>query len=166
MRFLRGMTVSVSILLCRADVFAQSSSIVSPHFPTNEDLRHLRQIGPARLSPDGKSVLVQISDSTADGGKSHLFLIDLAQNTYRQLTFSPTGDPKSESAGEWMPDGEMILFFAHRGERNQLFSLPLRGGEVHPFDFGAIPRFGSVFFLTLSAASSARMRGNAEGCRP
>jgi hypothetical protein len=85
-----------------------------------------------RFRPTGSSVLIQISDATADGGKSHLWLVDVKANSSRQLTWSPSGDKRGESAGQWMPDGESILFVAHRGEHTQLFQLPMNGGEAHP----------------------------------
>jgi hypothetical protein len=46
------------------------------HFPSNEDLRHTRDIQDARLSPDGHQVLLTIADPTVDGGKSHLWILD------------------------------------------------------------------------------------------
>jgi hypothetical protein len=48
------------------------------HFPTSDDLRHLKGIGGPQLSPDGKLVLVTIKNATADGGKSHLWLVAAA----------------------------------------------------------------------------------------
>lgn len=61
------------------------------HFPSNEDLRHVRAISEPRLSPDGRSVLIEVSDSTAQGGRGHLWLVDLKANTSRQLTYSIPG---------------------------------------------------------------------------
>src|SRR5579863_2647544 len=75
------------------------------HFPSSEDLRHIRSISQPRLSADGRSVLIQIADSTADGGKSHIWLVDVQQNTARQLTYSPAADKRGENSAEWMPDG-------------------------------------------------------------
>jgi dipeptidyl aminopeptidase/acylaminoacyl peptidase len=99
-------------------------------FPTNEQMRHYRAIGNPRLSPDGMKVLVQISDTTADGAKSHLWLVDVGGGEARQLTYSPTGDKRGERGGEWMPDGQSILFLAKRGEHTALFRLPMNGGEA------------------------------------
>ena len=109
------------------------------HFPSNEDLRHVRSMTQPRLSPDGRQVLLQVSDTTADGGKSHLWLVDVKANTARQLTYTPSSEKRGESSGEWMPDGESILFLAHRGEHTQLFRLPMNGGEAHPFDIKIVP---------------------------
>ena len=109
------------------------------HFPTNEDLRHVRSMSQPRLSPDGHSVLVQITDSTADGAKSHIWFVDVQQNTARQLTFTPASEKRGESGAEWMPDGNAILFLAHRGEHTQLYQLPMNGGEAHPFEVKLAP---------------------------
>lgn len=115
-------------------------------FPDNEGLRHIRAMGSPQLSPDGNSVLVQIADSTADGGKSHLWLVTRAQNgaaaTNRQLTYSLSGnkaDKRGESAGTWMPDGSAVLFLAHRGEHMQLYKLPMSGGEAVVYDLKIVP---------------------------
>jgi dipeptidyl aminopeptidase/acylaminoacyl peptidase len=109
------------------------------HFPSNEELRHIRAVAQPRLSPDARTVLVQIADSTADGAKTHIWLIDIEQNTARQLTRSPASDKRGENSAEWMPDGSSILFLAQRGERSQLFQLPMNGGEAHPFEVKILP---------------------------
>lgn len=117
-------------------------------FPDNEGLRHVRAMASPQLSPDGNSVLVQIADATADGGKSHLWLITRGQGgaaaSDRQLTFSlpapaDKADKRGEFAGTWMPDGSAVLFLAHRGEHTQLYKLPMRGGEAVAFDLKIVP---------------------------
>ena len=99
----------------------------------------MRSMAQPKVSPDGQQVLIQISDATADGGKSHLWLVNVKANTFRQLTFSPSADKRGESGGQWMPDGSSILFLAHRGEHTQLFQLPMNGGEAHPFEVKIVP---------------------------
>lgn len=116
-------------------------------YPDNQDLRQVRSLAFPQLSPDGQSVLVQIADPTADGGKTHLWLVDIAHKTARQLTFSPTAptdkpeaaDKRGEFAGRWMPDGSAVLFLAHRGEHTQLYRLPMSGGEAVPYDLKIVP---------------------------
>lgn len=122
-------------------------SATAKKFPDNEGLRHVRAMGSPQLSPDGRSVLVQITDSTADGAKSHLWLVTLANGNTpasdRQLTYSlPVPNNKGdhgESAGTWMPDGSAILFLAHRGEHTQLYKLPMDGGEAVAYDLKVVP---------------------------
>ena len=99
----------------------------------------MRSMTQPKVSPDGQSVLIQISDATADGGKSHLWIVDVKANSARQLTYSPSGDKRGESAGQWMPDGGSILFLAHRGEHTQLYRLPMNGGEAHAFEVKIVP---------------------------
>jgi Tol biopolymer transport system component len=111
----------------------------SPHFPTSEDLRHLGSIGSPRLSPDGKTVLLQVSESTADGAKAHIWLVDIETDKARQLTFSPDTDKRGEHNAAWTPDGASILFLAHRGEHTQLFRLPMNGGEAKAFEIKTAP---------------------------
>jgi len=132
---------SALFVVCLSAVVFAGAQSASPgdHFPSNEDLRHVRSIGQPRLSPDGRSAVVQMTDATADGGKSHLWLVDVEKNTARQLTWSPASDKRGESAAQWMPDGSSVLFLAHRGEHTQLFQLPMNGGEAHPFEVKILP---------------------------
>ena len=107
--------------------------------PTNEQLRHMRSIGDPQLSPDGRDVVVVIADSTADGGKRHLWLVSTSDGAPRQLTYSAEADKAGETSPVWMPDGKSILFLAHRGEHSFLFRLPMRGGEAKAFDLKVQP---------------------------
>jgi dipeptidyl aminopeptidase/acylaminoacyl peptidase len=136
MRNLSASILPAALCLCTlVPVLAASQD----RFPSNDDLRHVRSMAQPRLSPDGREVLIQISDATADGGKSHIWLIDVQANTARQLTWSAPADKRGEYAAEWTPDGSNILFLAHRGEHTQLFQLPMNGGEAHPFDVKIVP---------------------------
>ena len=131
---LLGFIVAASLI-----VFAEDA-----RFPTSEDLRHVRSMDSPRLSPDGQQVLIRITDDTAHGGRAHLWLADVSGKPCRQLTYGPAnGDKDSkyrgESSGEWMPDGESILFLSHRGEQTQLFRLSMHGGEAVAFDLKVVP---------------------------
>jgi dipeptidyl aminopeptidase/acylaminoacyl peptidase len=128
-----------NVLLSVIIIGAVTSHAQESPFPTNEDLRHTRAISQPRLSPDAQSVLVQVSDATADGGHTHLWLVDIKQNTPRQLTYSSPSDKRGERSGEWLPDGSAILFLAKRGEHTQLFRLPMEGGEAHPYELKIEP---------------------------
>jgi len=113
-------------------------------FPNNEDMRHFRSMDSPRLSPDGQQVLIRVTDDTAHSGRSHLWLADVAGKPCRQLTYSPFGGDKNtkyrgESSAEWMPDGQSILFLSHRGDQNQLYRLPMNGGEPVAFDLKVVP---------------------------
>ena len=138
MGMLKSLNVAALAIVC-----AVSSSIArasdDAHFPSNEDLRHVRAMSQPRLSPDGRSVLIQVTDSTADGAKSHLWLVDIRQNTARQLTWSAPQEKRGEYDGRWMSDGTAILFLAHRGEHTQLYRLPMEVGEARLYDLKIAP---------------------------
>ena len=99
--------------------------------PGNEDLRHIRSLSDPHISPDGHRVIVTIADASADGGRTHLWLVDVAKNASRQLTRSPAGDKAGEHQGRWLQDS--VLFLAKRGEHTQLFRLPMEGGRSTGF---------------------------------
>jgi dipeptidyl aminopeptidase/acylaminoacyl peptidase len=135
MRTIPGCMLAAALCLVSISVV----SAAQDRFPSNEDLRHVRAISEPRLSPDGRSVLIEVSDPTADGGRSHLWLGDSKTNTARELTYSSPGQKQGESSGAWMPDGSAVLFLAHRGQYTQLYELPMKGGEAHPFDIKLVP---------------------------
>lgn len=130
--------------VCWSVLMASAAMVVAQqHFPGNEDLRHLRVISNAELSPDLKHVIAMVQDSTADGGLTHAWMLNTDGSAPRQITFSAspapapgqTGEPRRSTGGgeriaKYLPDGSAILFIAHRGEKSQLFRLPLDGGEA------------------------------------
>ena len=134
MRFRRAFLCLLAVASCLA-IRAEE-----PHFPSSEDLRHLKTMGGPQLSPDGKLVVVTITDATADGAKSHLWLVPASGGEKpRQITFSPPADKRGERNPQWAPDGSAIYFVAKRGEQSQLFRLDLRGGEASAFDLKVVP---------------------------
>ncbi|RSL19184.1 dipeptidyl aminopeptidase/acylaminoacyl peptidase [Edaphobacter aggregans] len=115
-----------------------ASLLAQQHFPTNEDLRQLRSISSPQLSPDLKHVVVTVQDSTADGGKSHLWLLSTEDAAYRQLTFSQA-EAMGERSPEYLPDGSAILFLSRRDGRSNLYRLPLNGGEAVALKLQRVP---------------------------
>jgi dipeptidyl aminopeptidase/acylaminoacyl peptidase len=131
---------SVLLVPVAASVSVLAQPSPAPHFPTTEDLRHFKAIGGPRLSPDGKQVLFTITDATADGAKSHVWLVATSgPEKAWQLTFSPPADKRGERNPQWAPDGSAIFFLAHRSEHTQLFRLDLRGGEASPYELKIVP---------------------------
>jgi dipeptidyl aminopeptidase/acylaminoacyl peptidase len=120
---------------------AAAPAVTEPHFPTSEDLRHLKSIGTPQLSPDGKLVLFTVTEATVDGAKTHFWLAPAtgSSDKARQITFSAPSDKRGERAAQWAPDGTAIYFLAKRGENTQIFRLDLRGGEGSPYDFKVLP---------------------------
>ena len=133
-------------------------------FPTTDDLLHLRTMSAAELSPDGRTVLFSVSDATADGGLSHLWLTPTDSSAApRQITFMPGKEKSGESRAAWSPDGKFILFLAHRGQRTQLFRLSLLGGEAIPYALKTLP---SVDDAKLPDAIPAARKASAEAAKP
>jgi dipeptidyl aminopeptidase/acylaminoacyl peptidase len=133
-----------ALLPLRAQAPAPSSNATTAgaaalSFPTNEQLRRFKTMSDPRLAPDGKRILIRITDATADGAKSHLWLTSVEGEDPRQLTYSPDADKRGEYEGEWMPDGQSILFLAKRGEHNSLYQLPMNGGEAKVFELKVKP---------------------------
>ena len=121
------------------DKTASPAANKPPAFPTNEQLRQTKGMSDPQLSPDGTQVLVRIADATADGAKGHIWLVEVGGGAARQLTYSPAGDKRGEQRAQWMPDGQSVLFLAHRGEHTQLYRLPMSGGEAKVFDLKVTP---------------------------
>lgn len=129
MRFIG--TVALGTLLCLA--MGQASADKLP-WPSNEDLRHTRAYEDLEVSPDGKSLLVQVREPTADGNRSHLWVTSTRQQLLRPLTFTQEPAKFSEYSGRWMPDGRTILFLSHRSDHTQVYQWSLDGGEPRQLD--------------------------------
>jgi dipeptidyl aminopeptidase/acylaminoacyl peptidase len=129
-----ALLASLALPLASATAYAEE-----PRFPNSEDLRHIKAISAPALSPDGKQVLFTLTDATADGAKSHVWLVAVSGGAARQLTYSPTTDKRGEHNAVWAPDGSAIFFLAKRGENTQVFRLPLAGGEASPYDLKVVP---------------------------
>jgi dipeptidyl aminopeptidase/acylaminoacyl peptidase len=132
------MSMAHKLLLGVGALCMASRLIAAEVFPSNEDLRHVRRLDDPRMSPSGTRVLMHVSDATADGGRSHVWLVDVASNQARQLTYSPPSDKQGEHQGRFLGD-ETVVFLAKRGERTELFQLALTGGEAHPFALKVLP---------------------------
>jgi dipeptidyl aminopeptidase/acylaminoacyl peptidase len=110
------------------------------HLPTTDDLRHLKAVSSPQLSPDGKTALFTVTDATADGAKSHVWIVSTSgSDKPRQLTISPPSDKRGEHGAVWSADGNAIYFLAKRGEHTQIFRLDMRGGDAQPFDLKIMP---------------------------
>ena len=122
-------------LLCK--VFLATSLTSLPVFSvhaaepplTNEDIRQSREVREGQLSSDGAHVLAVITDTTADGGRPHLWLLGSSPDTPRQLTFSSSDKDKGQYKAAWLPDGSSVFFLEDRGSGLRLFRMPMHGGE-------------------------------------
>ena len=119
-----------------APAVAQAPSHATVPFPMNDEVRtQVRGLRGLSVSPDGKHVLAGITDTTADGGMPHVWLLS-AGAAPRQLTFSKSTDRGGETGGQFAPDGKAIYFVASREGAKSLFRLSLAGGEPERLQIG------------------------------
>lgn len=93
---------------------------------TIEDLYTWHLPGNPQVSPDGGKIVYEVLsiDKESDEYRSTLWLIEGYADS-RQLT---SGQWKDTSPA-WSPDGTRIAFKSNRDEKDQLFVLPINGGE-------------------------------------
>jgi dipeptidyl aminopeptidase/acylaminoacyl peptidase len=119
-------------LLCKLLLSTFLTSLLahaSDHGLTNEDIRQSREVREVQLSSDGAHVLAVITDTTADGGRPHLWLLGRDPGTPRQLTFSSSDKDKGQYKAAWLPGGLTVLFLQDGGSGPRLFRMPMQGGE-------------------------------------
>ncbi|MDQ0255686.1 dipeptidyl aminopeptidase/acylaminoacyl peptidase [Evansella vedderi] len=91
-----------------------------------EDLYSFKGVGEVQISPDGSNIVyvVQHVDKKEDKFLTNIYMKDLNSHDTKQLTFS--GKDKGPI---FSPDGKKIAFVSTRTEKNQIYILPLDGGE-------------------------------------
>ena len=112
-----------------------------PQTIEEKDLFQLKFLQGAQLSPDGKMVVFAVSHcekdrlkaNENDGGKQTkekeygtLWLLSLETGESRRLTAGLAKD----SNPRWSPDGRQIAFLSTRGEKPQIYLIPVNGGEA------------------------------------
>ena len=100
------------------------------NFDLLDDLRYAR-IGTARISPAGKSVVCEVTQHDLDNDITFtaLWLIDIASGAARQLTYGT----HRNTGPAWSPDGQRIAFVSDRSGKQQIYLLPVDGGEAQQF---------------------------------
>jgi dipeptidyl aminopeptidase/acylaminoacyl peptidase len=101
-----------------------------PHPFNVRDLVVLRRLSDPQPSPDGQRVafILRSTDLEANQGRTDLWLVNTGGTGFQQLTVSP----ENESNPRWSPDGLTLYFLSSRGGSNQVWALPLGGGEARP----------------------------------
>jgi serine/threonine-protein kinase len=111
-----------------------------------------------RFSPDGERIAV----SVAAGGRSDVWVYDIASGTLTRLTNSGTLNERPE----WTPDGRSVLYRADRGTRTAIWvqpadlsasAVPLQASEAHDYYEGVVTPDGNaiVFQIDDGGASQA-----------
>ena len=92
------------------------------------DLFRLKFVTGAQLSPDGERVAYTVTHVDAEKDKefSAIWLMTLATGETRQFTSGTARD----ASPKWSPDGKQIAFISTRGEKPQIYVIPVDGGEA------------------------------------
>ncbi len=126
----RTWALAVAVLVCLP--VAALPADQARHPITHEDVWLARRLGGPVLSPDGKWVVVLVTEPAYDpkDQASDLWLLASDGSTPpRRLTASKTG----ESGATWSPDGKSLAFAAQRNgdEASQIYVLDMEhGGEA------------------------------------
>jgi dipeptidyl aminopeptidase/acylaminoacyl peptidase len=117
-----GTALAFGAAICAAQT--QSSAALKPL--TAQQAINVRSIGDLHFSPDGSRVAFVVTEAPSGTTRArHIWLLDVATKQVRQLTFSA----KSEESPRWSPDGKTLAFTSDREENQQIYLLPLDGGE-------------------------------------
>ncbi|WP_210489272.1 S9 family peptidase [Rufibacter aurantiacus] len=121
--FLKFRFVFLLFLGLTGNVRAQQGSSIS-----FEKVISLKQVGSPLISPDGKTVVYSVTstDWTNNAYDTELWLSrDGAAS--QPLTRTAKG---SSTSARITPDSKFVSFLADRGEKNQLYIIPVTGGEA------------------------------------
>ncbi len=92
--------------------------------------RSLVRVGDPQISPDGRSVVVVVSEANYETNRweSKLVLVDAASGAKRTLTRDRAG----VSAPQWSPLGDRVAFLSQPagGGKPQIFIMPMGGGDT------------------------------------
>ncbi len=93
-----------------------------------DDLYRFKYILNASLSPDGKTVAYTVTEADKEEMKEHtaIWLCSIETGGSNQLTAGTFRD----SNPQWSPDGSRIAFLSTRGEKTQVYVIPVDGGEA------------------------------------
>ncbi len=111
-------------ILCLAAPAAVSAPFTAEH------LVRIDRVGAPVVSPAGDRVVyaVRHADIEADKGRYDLWLSDLDGGEAMRLTTSEAND----TSPAWSPNGRYVLFLSSRGGSNQVWRIPMTGGEAQP----------------------------------
>jgi dipeptidyl aminopeptidase/acylaminoacyl peptidase len=93
-----------------------------------EDLLAIKLAGDCQISPDGECVAYTLQEIDKEKNE-YKTAIWLAREGQPPVQF--TGGPKDNSP-RWSPDGRYLAFVSGRSGSNQIWLLPLEGGEARP----------------------------------
>ncbi|MBA5690418.1 S9 family peptidase [Rugamonas apoptosis] len=117
-------------LLLLGTALAATSALAAPRGFTVEDMVNMERVGAPVLAPDASRVVYTVRTTNLDKnrGNTQLWMLDLrsAKAVPQRLTQSEA----SSTDPEWSPKGDAIYFLSSRSGSQQVWRLPLGGGEA------------------------------------
>ena len=118
------------ILIC----FSGSGAAQQPAQPLSpEDLLRIKRVSSCAISPSGDLIAYTVdaqrpANDEPGASYSQLFVYDLQSGESHAYV---TGKVRVTSP-EWRPDGGVIAFLMKRGDKTQVWTISVRGGEAAP----------------------------------
>ncbi|WP_027726240.1 S9 family peptidase [Tuberibacillus calidus] len=99
---------------------------------TIDDLTQLKFVGTPKLSPDRRHVVYTMTEMNLEqnGYESALWLAKAGYSPRPLTTFKQKDKLIKDHHPIWSPDGKSIYFLSNRTEKQQVWCLPLEGGEA------------------------------------
>ncbi len=92
----------------------------------------VKGVGNVRVSPEGKRVVLTVTEPVMTDEKSEYLTQIWLANTDGSEALPITHGEKSSQNPRWSPDGKYLAFTSKRKEKNNLYLLRLSGGEAEP----------------------------------
>ena len=165
------------LLLLAALLVALPGSAVETHPFSVHDMLAMDRVSDPQLSPDGSQAafVVRTTDLAANKGRTDLWLLDVRTKAVRRLTTNEASDTNPR----WAADGKSLYFLSTRGGSQQVWRLPLTGGEAEkvtsePLDVdnlevapggGLLPGLAREAAVPVDGSASVRGEGDRDNSR-
>jgi dipeptidyl aminopeptidase/acylaminoacyl peptidase len=150
----------MALWMLSAGICVRAGSRLTDHPFDAHDLLSLQQISGPKVSPDGKTVVFVVGtvDFQENRRRTDLWVIGMDGLGLRRLTTHPANDFNPR----WAPDGRGIWFLSGRTGVDQVWRIPVDGGEAEqivdePIDISSLvlSRDGKYIAYTLEIFPNA-----------
>src|SRR5215213_9410592 len=113
------------VFLFPAYIIAQTKTYWSP-----EQCLQMKNVTAVRVSPDGRKVLYTVREAVMTDDRSEYVNQVFISNTDGSNVIQLTRGDKNNANPKWSPDGNWIAYTSNRDSKNNLYILPVSGGEA------------------------------------